>query len=195
MKTLEKPVEYAEEIRKSRFIAHATPVDSVEQALAWIQQESVADATHNCWAFRVGAVYRFNDDGEPGGSAGKPILAAIDGQGLDRVAVLVVRYFGGIKLGVGGLMRAYGGVAARCLQQGVYQPIVEKRRYGLLLPYALSGQGHGLLQQAGAEKVLEAHREDGTWLEIELEAGRESELEQRLRDLSRGRITLQRLED
>ncbi len=195
MHTLKGPVSQAEEIRKSRFIAHAAPVDSAEQALGWIRQESVADATHNCWAFRVGAVYRFSDDGEPGGSAGKPILAAIDGQDLDRVAVLVVRYFGGIKLGVGGLMRAYGGVAARCLQQGEYLPIVEKRRYGLLLPYALSGQGHGLLQQAGAAKVAEAHREDGTWLEIELEAGREAILQQRLGDLSRGSVVLQPLED
>ena len=64
------------------------------------------EATHNCWAYKIGQEYRFNDDGEPGGTAGRPILQAIEGQGMDRVAVLVVRWFGGVKLGAGGLVRA-----------------------------------------------------------------------------------------
>ena len=72
------------------------------------------EATHNCWAYKIGQEYRFNDDGEPGGTAGRPILQAIEGQGMDRVAVLVVRWFGGVKLGAGGLVRAYGGCAANC---------------------------------------------------------------------------------
>ena len=67
-------------------------------------------------AWRIGAAYRFSDDGEPSGTAGKPILAAIDGQSLDHVVVIVTRWFGGILLGSGGLMRAYGGTAAACLK-------------------------------------------------------------------------------
>jgi len=65
-----------------------------------------ADATHNCWAWRYGTHSRSSDDGEPAGTAGRPILAAIDGQGLDRLLVVVTRWYGGIKLGAGGLVRA-----------------------------------------------------------------------------------------
>src|SRR5665213_413537 len=93
-------------IRKSRFLAHAIAVEDVDAALAFFARVRARDATHNCWAYRIGAHYRFNDDGEPGGSAGLPILLAIESQGLDRVAVVVTRWFGGIKLGVGGLVRA-----------------------------------------------------------------------------------------
>lgn len=78
---------------------------------------SITDASHNCWAYRIGDQYRFNDDGEPAGTAGRPILQAIEGQHCDHVAVLVIRWFGGVKLGAGGLMRAYGGTAAQCLRR------------------------------------------------------------------------------
>lgn len=75
----------------------------------FLQAVQDLQATHNCWAYKVGAQYRFSDDGEPAGTAGRPILSAIEAQHLDRVMVVVTRYFGGIKLGVGGLVRAYGG--------------------------------------------------------------------------------------
>lgn len=107
---------YQEEIKKSRFEVAAGPVRSADEALAFIDGHSVPTATHNCWAYRIGQLYRFHDDGEPGGTAGRPILQAIEGQDCDQVVVLVVRWFGGIKLGPGGLMRAYGGTAAQCLR-------------------------------------------------------------------------------
>ncbi len=103
-------------MRKSRFLALAGPVDTPEQALGFIERHRVPEATHNCWAYRIGQQYRFHDDGEPGGTAGRPILQAIEGQDVDGVVVLVVRWFGGIKLGAGGLVRAYGGAAAQCLR-------------------------------------------------------------------------------
>ena len=81
---------HAVEIKHSRFIAHAAPVASPQAALDFVAAVSDPAATHNCWAYRVGAQYRFSDDGEPAGTAGRPILAAIDGQGYDRVAVVVV---------------------------------------------------------------------------------------------------------
>src|SRR5690606_11179020 len=114
--TLQEVFHYREEIKKSRFEVVASPVGSPDQALAFFAQHAVATATHNCWAYRSGQQYRFNDDGEPGGTAGRPILQAIEGQDCDKVAVLVVRWFGGIKLGAGGLVRAYGGTAAQCLR-------------------------------------------------------------------------------
>src|SRR5690625_3246437 len=117
-----------EEIKKSRFIAIAAPVFSVEQALAFFKERSDGNARHNCWAYKVGDDYRFSDDGEPGGTAGSPILQAIEGQNCDFTAVLVIRWFGGIKLGTGGLVRAYGGVAAECLRQA------KKRKYVPTIP-------------------------------------------------------------
>lgn len=105
-----------QEIKKSRFIAIAGPVADEHEAKAFIATHSDATANHNCWAWRIGQAYRFTDAGEPSGTAGKPILQAIDGQALDHVAVVVIRWFGGILLGSGGLIRAYGGTAALCLR-------------------------------------------------------------------------------
>lgn len=102
---------------------------------------------HHCWAYRLGQAYRFNDDGEPSSSAGKPILAAIDGQGFDHVVVVVTRWFGGIKLGVGGLIRAYGGTAAQCLQQAVRQPIVHVTRMALHCDFAQSSLLEGRIRE------------------------------------------------
>ena len=112
------------EIKRSRFIAHVARVDDLAETLAFFESVSDPSATHNCWAWKLGQQYRFNDDGEPASTAGKPIYAAIEGKGLDHVMVVVTRYFGGIKLGAGGLVRAYGGTAASCLRQA---PRIEVR--------------------------------------------------------------------
>lgn len=114
-----------QEIKKSRFIAVAGPVADEAAAKDFITAQSDPAANHNCWAWRFGPSYRFNDDGEPSGTAGKPILAAIDGQGLDRVAVVVTRWFGGVLLGSGGLVRAYGGSAAQCLREAAKTQLIE----------------------------------------------------------------------
>ena len=96
--------------KKSRFIGRVWPVDTEEEALARIQEmkKKHYDATHNCWAYiiRDGAV-RFSDDGEPGGTAGMPMLQVLQREGLFNVVCVVTRYFGGILLGAGGLVRAY----------------------------------------------------------------------------------------
>jgi len=113
---LEQSATFEQVVKKSRFLATALSVASDEEAKAAIVARGHADANHNCWAWRIGNAYRFSDDGEPGGTAGKPILAAIDGQSLDRIVVIVTRWFGGILLGSGGLVRAYGGTAAACLR-------------------------------------------------------------------------------
>ena len=88
--TLADKVVYEEEIQKSRFIAKAAPVASEEEALAFLAENREPEATHNGHAYKIGLLYRFSDDGEPSGTAGRPILHAIEAQGLDRVAVLVV---------------------------------------------------------------------------------------------------------
>ncbi|PZO80983.1 MAG: hypothetical protein DI629_05610 [Mesorhizobium amorphae] len=123
--TLAAAAHARQDIKKSRFVAAADAVDDEEAAKRFIALHSDATASHNCWAWRVGYAYRFNDDGEPGGTAGKPILQAIDGQALDHVAVVVTRWFGGVLLGSGGLVRAYGGTAALCLREAEKTALVD----------------------------------------------------------------------
>jgi uncharacterized YigZ family protein len=113
---LVQPATAEQVIKKSRFLATAIHVASEDEAKAALVEHGQTDATHNCLAWRIGAAYRFSDDGEPSGTAGKPILAAIDGQSIDKVLVIVTRWFGGVLLGSGGLVRAYGGTAAMCLR-------------------------------------------------------------------------------
>lgn len=136
MFTLTGPATSEREIKKSRFATIAAPVSDEASARHFITENSFADATHNCWAWRIGADYRFSDDGEPGGTAGKPILQAIEGQEVDCVAVVVSRWFGGVKLGTGGLVRAYGGSAAECLRLADKQPVVAMT--ALMLPVGFS---------------------------------------------------------
>ncbi|KFN50914.1 IMPACT family protein [Arenimonas composti] len=192
--TLAAPAQHALEAKKSRFLAYARPVDSPAEALAWFAEAGDPQATHNCWAWRIGGDYRFNDDGEPGGSAGRPILAAIDGQGLDRVAVLVVRWYGGTNLGVGGLVRAYGGVAAECLRTAPRRPLIAWCEARLHCDFALSGTVHALLEPHGAQKLDEAFDEHGLHLHLRLPASSYEALAARLRDLSRGAARLERLD-
>ena len=113
---LVRPATAEQIVKKSRFLGIALPVASEDEAKAALAAHGDTDASHNCWAWRMGAAYRFSDAGEPSGTAGKPILAAIDGQSVDKVMVIVIRWFGGILLGSGGLVRAYGGTAAMCLR-------------------------------------------------------------------------------
>lgn len=132
-----KTCTYEEEIRKSRFVAIAQAVQNEQQCKDFLADYSQPKATHNCWAWRMGENYRFNDDGEPGGTAGRPILQAIESQGLDQVIVLVIRWFGGIKLGTGGLARAYGGVANNCLRLAERAEIVAVVLQAAFCPYPL----------------------------------------------------------
>ena len=108
--------------RGSRFIARAYPVETEDDVKAVLEvlRREFHDARHHCYAYRLGLKadrYRANDDGEPSGSAGRPILGQIDSAGLSDVAVIVVRYFGGIKLGIPGLIRAYKSATADALEK------------------------------------------------------------------------------
>jgi uncharacterized YigZ family protein len=176
-----------QDVRKSRFVARAAPVESVDAAIAFFARVHEADATHNCWAYRIGASYRFNDDGEPGGTAGRPILQAIDGQAIDRVAVVVARWFGGIKLGAGGLVRAYGGSAAECLRLAPKSPLVERTIVVVRCDFAAAGALRARLADYDATKRDEHADADGVELTIELPAARVDALAQLVRDLTRGR--------
>ncbi|MDE3737342.1 IMPACT family protein [Pseudomonas resinovorans] len=191
--TLTAPAEYREEIKKSRFIAHAAPVASVEEAQAFIARLSEPGASHNCWAWKLGNQYRFSDDGEPGGTAGRPILAAIEGQDCDQVAVLVIRYYGGIQLGTGGLARAYGGSAAKCLQGGQRVELVARSRVSCHPAFAELPVLKARLGELEALVESEQFDAEGAELVLALPDGRIADLERLLRDISRGRIGVKRL--
>lgn len=137
--------------KKSRFIATALPVESQEEADVLLQKlkKDYYNATHNCFAYQIGEnneIQRFSDDGEPQGTAGRPILDVLKGEDIKNTLICVTRYFGGTLLGTGGLVRAYGKAA----KEGLYAAgIIEKRRiqiFYLQLDYALAGKVQYLLK-------------------------------------------------
>lgn len=116
--TIPKEIFFLETVvNKSRFLAYATSAEKVEDAVDFLNsvRKKHYDATHNCYAYVVGNAVKFSDDGEPSGTAGKPILNVLQQKGFCDVVVVVTRYFGGIKLGAGGLVRAYGGAVSDLL--------------------------------------------------------------------------------
>jgi uncharacterized YigZ family protein len=188
MWTLDAPAELVREIKKSRFVVRAGPVEQRADARAFIERSRDPQATHNCWAWKIGQDYRFSDDGEPGGTAGQPILRAIEGQGLDRVVVLVTRYFGGIKLGAGGLVRAYGGAAAECLRQAPRREVRPTVAVRIEAPGAL----YPLFAMPGVQKQAERFEAAGLVVELAVEQDRLAELERSVRDATRGRGRIER---
>jgi len=152
-------------VKGSRFLALLAPVSSAEEAADRLKgaRAEFPDASHHCWAWRLrgpGDHFRSSDDGEPGGSAGRPILQQIDGHGVVDVSIIVVRWFGGTKLGVGGLMRAYGGAAGRALDQAPIHTILVTRRVNVVHPYECSGAIQGLLAAWQLEPVSATYGSD-----------------------------------
>jgi uncharacterized YigZ family protein len=194
LSTMAQTCRHLEEIKKSRFLALAAPVESTEQALAFLREVSDPAATHNCWAWRIGQDYRFNDDGEPGGTAGRPILQAIEGQGIDRVMVVVTRWYGGIKLGAGGLMRAYGGTAAECLRRAERVPIVAMARLAVHCDFAELALLKARLKELQAEIEHESFGTDGVELQLRVPENHTREAQLRISDISRGRSEARRLD-
>jgi uncharacterized YigZ family protein len=190
--TLAQPAEAAQDIKKSRFLCLAAPIASPDAALAFLARVGDAQATHNCWAYRIGQSYRFSDDGEPAGTAGKPILQAIDGQGFDQVMLVVTRWFGGIKLGAGGLMRAYGGVAAECLRLAERVPLVHKTEVDVELPFAALAILKARLADFDTDCLTERYGSDGATLHLALPEPQVAALAQLVADLTRGRSVLRR---
>ena len=188
--TLAAPATCSRDVRHSRFVAHAQPVTTPDAALAFVQRMRQDDASHHCWAYRIGGLYRSSDDGEPSGTAGRPILAAIDGQGLDETVVLVIRWFGGIKLGAGGLVRAYGGVAAECLRTATRRPLVALCELQLHARFDDIGAVHAAMQAFGARTLEEAFDSEGLRLRLELPQDDRPALVARLRDATRDRIAI-----
>ena len=184
--------EYREEIRKSRFITLAAPITSAHAAHDGIQQHSDLAATHNCWAWKLGDQYRSSDDGEPGGTAGRPILSAIEAQDCDQVVVLVIRWYGGIQLGTGGLARAYGGGANKCLQNAEKQPLIRRVALHCTCNFSELVLAKLRVAELGGVLISESFNANGVDLQLALTEDHIATAQQQLADLSRGRIILHR---
>lgn len=192
MFTLVRTERFEQEIKKSRFLAQAAPAGSEEEARRFIAEHSMPDAGHNCWALRVGDVYRFSDDGEPGGTAGRPILQAIEGQELDRVAVVVSRWFGGILLGAGGLVRAYGGTAASCLKAAEREPIVDYATLSVACAFADEARIRSSLGGFPGTRVeTTGFTPEGVRLHVTLPRDRADAFIRLVADISRGQAVVE----
>lgn len=176
-------------VRKSQFIGCVQPMDDRAGALEVVQELRVAHprATHVCWALLAGGESAAVDDGEPTGTAGLPMLAVLRKQELDQVLATVVRYFGGIKLGAGGLVRAYTETVARALAEADKVAIVSWQRLGCTLPYALEGILRHALEQEPVRKVTLAYGEH-VQLALDVDASHADALRARLDDLAHGQL-------
>ncbi|NHC62545.1 IMPACT family protein [Paenalcaligenes suwonensis] len=178
--------QFEEDIKRSRFLAIAAPVSTVEDAMRFLDAYSVPDATHNCWAYKIGNNYRFNDDGEPGGTAGKPILQAIEGQQCDEVVVLVIRWFGGVKLGTGGLVRAYGGVAAQCLRLADKREIIALSEIDCSCSFSDMALVRSRFEQHGVQVVTEDFDAEGVVWRVAIPVENVPEFENAFTNMTRG---------
>lgn len=141
--------------KKSRFIATVCPVESEEEALEFIAglKKKYWNATHNCWAFVTGErqeLQRCSDDGEPQGTAGRPMLEVLLGEGIHNAAVVVTRYFGGTLLGTGGLVRAY----SKAVQEGLRNSVIIEKQQGFLLKMETDYNGIGKIQYLLGQRGL-----------------------------------------
>ncbi len=191
-KTLMKRAEDEFIVNKSRFIGHACPCETEEAALGFLagMREKHKDASHNCYAYIIGAnmgIMRYSDDGEPGGTAGMPIIEVLKARGVTNCCCVVTRYFGGILLGAGGLVRAYTKGAVVALDAcgvGVMHPTA---RYLMDVPYPMLSRMEYFLQ---SEPVLIEDKAftDTVTLTLLVKCADEDALIKRVTDVSEGSI-------
>ncbi|MGY5451485.1 YigZ family protein [Agarivorans sp. MS3-6] len=192
-------VSVEEVIKKSRFISLIVPVQSREHAQRQLAEikNTHPQARHHCWAFIAGhpndsQCLGFSDDGEPSGTAGKPMLAQLQGSGLGQVLAVVVRYSGGIKLGTGGLVKAYGGGVQQALKLLTTESVVASGSCMLEYDYSYTTQVEMLLNKHGATK-LDTQFSNLAKMQVSLPLSEYSAFKQQLINLSSGQINVSKL--
>ena len=180
-----------ERIKGSRFVTTVAPASSVDEAMEFVAGVSAefSGAGHNCFAFRLGrdgAVFRSSDDGEPGGSAGRPILQQLEGHDLTELVVVVTRWFGGTKLGVGGLMRAYGGAAGQTLDRAPLRTVAITRHLIVNHPYECSAAVSALFAARSITPTASSYDAE-VQLELQLPEPEVEEFCRELRDCTSAR--------
>lgn len=176
-------------VRKSRFLACVEPVTDRAQAQRHVAALRALHPTanHVCWALLAGGDSAAVDDGEPGGTAGRPMLNVLRQQQLDGVLATVVRYFGGVKLGAGGLVRAYTEAVATALQQTEKIPLQHWQALACTLPYALEGTLRRELERAGARALVAEHAAQ-VQLRFELPQDQAATLVAQLNEIGQGQL-------
>ena len=185
--TLATPAEGEYSEKRSKFLAYAYPVTTEEEALERVREVRARyyDARHVCWAYRLGPMgepYRTNDDGEPSGTAGKPIHGILVSQGLTEVIVLVVRYFGGVKLGTSGLIEAYREATLAALAEAPRRECILTEQISLTFSYELMGPVMRVVKESDA-RILSQDFTDICRLALEQRQGCAAELRTRLEQL------------
>ncbi len=179
-------------IKKSRFVGCVQPVGDRAAALVVVSalRAEHPGAAHVCWALMAGGQSAANDDGEPGGTAGRPMLEVLRHQQLEGVLATVVRYFGGVKLGAGGLVRAYTDAVAQALLGATPVPLVRQRSLSCAVPYALEGTVRRELMAAGAT-LGEVRHGDAVQLDFSVPEPAAALLIAALEDAAQGRVVWQ----
>jgi putative IMPACT (imprinted ancient) family translation regulator len=177
-----------EEVKKSRFTAMAFPVSSPKEAKNLIEKYSDPKADHNCWAYRIGDTMEFADNGEPSGTAGKPILSAIEIMGMDFCAVLIIRYFGGVKLGASGLTRAYRLAALNCLKAAPKKEILSTLGLDFVVHFDFIGSVYSLFQELGMEPEEEKYFPRGVFFSVSVKENEILSVKHRLKDKTGGSV-------
>lgn len=185
--------------KKSRFIATVRPVESEEEALAFIEEmrKKYWDARHNCYVYSVGMnreATRCSDDGEPSGTAGRPMLDVILGQDIYNVAVVVTRYFGGVLLGTGGLVRAY----SSAVQEGLAASTVITKKLGISLKVETDYSGIGKIQYIAGEgglPILDSEYTDKVILHLLVPEDQIQQVEKRITEGTSGRASMEKIKD
>lgn len=174
-------------VRNSRFIGVCGPAGDLRQAREFVGDRGAEGCRHVCWAFRAGEEVRFEDAGEPGGTAGRPILSAIEHHELDGAVVVVSRFFGGVKLGTGGLARAYRGTALDAIADAGVEPVVARVDLACRLPFEAAGELHRLIEAHAGEKRAERWTAAGLEATVRIECARRCAFERELTESTRGR--------
>jgi uncharacterized YigZ family protein len=187
--TIASQITFEEEIKKSRFQAIAAPIENEQQVKEFLEYNKDISTTHQCWAWKIGHNVRFNDDGEPSGTAGRPILATIEGNDLTNIIVMVNRWYGGIKLGTGGLVRAYGGCAGQCLLLAERIELIAKKTIHFSCHFSEWAIFQYELTQQQIE-YQETYTVTGVDIEARLQIHQIEPLALKLRDVTRGREEL-----
>lgn len=187
--TLASPAHSDFLIRKSRFIGCVQPASGREQAQQIVDAlwQAYPDATHICWALLAGGQSAAVDDGEPGGTAGRPMLEVLRHHDLEGVVATVVRYFGGVKLGAGGLLRAYTDAIAQALQNAEKIPLIQMSQVLCEIDYPLEGRARYLLEQTGVQLQQVEHGERVVLL-LSVPQTQEAELHEQFMTLSQGKL-------
>ena len=192
--TITRLICYEEDIKKSRFQALAMPVENEQAVKDFLEENRDLSTTHQCWAWKIGHNVRFNDDGEPSGTAGRPILATIEGNELTNVLVLINRWYGGIKLGTGGLVRAYGETAGQCLLLAEKIELIEKKKVSFQCQFNEWAIFQYELNQLQIE-YTEEYTAEGVHVIALLQVHQIQPLAMKIQDVTRGREQLKIIEE